>query len=289
MPPTLARRTPGWRRSQRSTLTASSISVSPSAPRWPSVWRWSGRLPHSSCAPRSRRWPKSASVHYPWLPVGWLLIDRYPSIDRIGSLSAPVLVIAGDRDDIVPESLSRRLYEAAPDPKRYLLVPGTGHNDPELIVVAACSTRSGGSCRRRVCGSDTGRVKPAICEQFGIDFPLFAFSHCRDVVAAVTNAGGFGVLGGDGVHAGTARPGAVMDRRPCRRQALRRRHDRARKIRGQRREPVPRSDLAARIPESCRGFITDLLADHDIEPEPKPFIGGSSLAGNTGRNCSRWR
>ena len=38
-------------------------------------------------------------------------------------------------------------------------------------------------------------MKPAICEQFGIDFPLFAFSHCRDVVAAVTNAGGFGVLG----------------------------------------------------------------------------------------------
>ena len=72
-------------------------------------------------------------VHYPWLPVGRVLIDRYPSIDRIGSLSAPLLVIAGDRDDIVPESLSKRLYEAAPDPKRYLLVPGAGHNDPELI------------------------------------------------------------------------------------------------------------------------------------------------------------
>ena len=56
--------------------------------------------------------------------------------------------------------------------------------------------RSGGSCRSRECASDTERVKPAICEQFGIDFPLFAFSHCRDVVAAVTNAGGFGVLGG---------------------------------------------------------------------------------------------
>src|SRR3954468_14288912 len=38
-------------------------------------------------------------------------------------------------------------------------------------------------------------MKPAICEQYGIDFSLFAFSHCRDVVAAVTNAGGFGVLG----------------------------------------------------------------------------------------------
>ena len=34
-----------------------------------------------------------------------------------------------------------------------------------------------------------------VCEMFGIDLPLFAFSHCRDVVAAVTRAGGFGVLG----------------------------------------------------------------------------------------------
>ncbi|WP_433324792.1 NAD(P)H-dependent flavin oxidoreductase [Spirillospora sp. CA-294931] len=34
-----------------------------------------------------------------------------------------------------------------------------------------------------------------VCERFGIEFPLFAFSHCRDVVAAVTNAGGLGVLG----------------------------------------------------------------------------------------------
>ena len=72
-------------------------------------------------------------VHYPWLPVGWLLIDRYPSIDRIGSLRVPVMVIAGDRDDIVPESLSRKLYDATPDPKRYLVVPGAGHNDPDLI------------------------------------------------------------------------------------------------------------------------------------------------------------
>jgi uncharacterized protein len=72
-------------------------------------------------------------VHYPWLPIGRLLIDHYPSIDRIGSLAVPVMVIAGDRDDIVPESLSRKLYDATPDPKRYFLVPGANHNDPELI------------------------------------------------------------------------------------------------------------------------------------------------------------
>ncbi|MCW2943465.1 MAG: 2-nitropropane dioxygenase [Actinoallomurus sp.] len=38
-------------------------------------------------------------------------------------------------------------------------------------------------------------MKNEVCARFGIEFPLFAFSHCRDVVAAVTNAGGFGVLG----------------------------------------------------------------------------------------------
>ena len=34
-----------------------------------------------------------------------------------------------------------------------------------------------------------------LCEMFGIDLPIFAFSHCRDVVAAVSRAGGMGVLG----------------------------------------------------------------------------------------------
>jgi uncharacterized protein len=74
-----------------------------------------------------------AAVHYPWLPARRLLLDRYASIERIASVSAPVLVIAGDRDDIVPASLSRRLFDAAVDPKRWLLVPGAGHNDRELL------------------------------------------------------------------------------------------------------------------------------------------------------------
>src|SRR6266568_1301116 len=38
-------------------------------------------------------------------------------------------------------------------------------------------------------------MKTPICDMLRIDLPLVAFSHCRDVVAAVTNAGGFGVLG----------------------------------------------------------------------------------------------
>ena len=38
-----------------------------------------------------------------------------------------------------------------------------------------------------------------VCDRLGIEYPIFAFSHCRDVVAAVTNAGGFGVLGAGGL------------------------------------------------------------------------------------------
>jgi len=44
-------------------------------------------------------------------------------------------------------------------------------------------------------------MKTEICKRLGIEFPIFAFSHCRDVVAAVSNAGGFGVLGAVGFSA----------------------------------------------------------------------------------------
>jgi uncharacterized protein len=72
-------------------------------------------------------------ARYPWLPVGQLLVDRYPSIDRISRLTARLLVIAGDRDTIVPAVLSRRLYDAAPEPKRLVIVSGADHNDPRLL------------------------------------------------------------------------------------------------------------------------------------------------------------
>ncbi len=48
-------------------------------------------------------------------------------------------------------------------------------------------------------------MKSPVCEMLGIEFPLFAFSHCRDVVAAVSRAGGFGVLGATGHTAESVR------------------------------------------------------------------------------------
>jgi len=76
-----------------------------------------------------------ARFHYPFLPVKLLLSDRYPSIESIAKLDCPLLVIAGESDSIVPVSQSRELFEAAPDGrKRFLALPGVGHNDYELIA-----------------------------------------------------------------------------------------------------------------------------------------------------------
>jgi NAD(P)H-dependent flavin oxidoreductase YrpB (nitropropane dioxygenase family) len=125
-------------------------------------------------------------------------------------------------------------------------------------------------------------VKPAICAQFDIDFPLFAFSHCRDVVAAVTNAGGFGVLGG------TAYTPEQLD------QELAWIDDQVRgksygvdlivpaKYEGKG-EELSDADLAERIPQGHRDFVTRLLAEHGVEPEQRPRLGGASLSGSAGR------
>jgi NAD(P)H-dependent flavin oxidoreductase YrpB (nitropropane dioxygenase family) len=126
-------------------------------------------------------------------------------------------------------------------------------------------------------------VKPAICEQFGIDFPLFAFSHCRDVVAAVTNAGGFGVLGA------TAFPPQSLD------QELSWIDDHVggkpygvdlivpAKFEGKGEKLSP-GELAGRIPESYRDFVAEVLSAHDIEPEASPRTGPPFLSGDTGQD-----
>jgi fermentation-respiration switch protein FrsA (DUF1100 family) len=75
-----------------------------------------------------------ARLHYPYLPVRWLLADRYPSLTRIEQLDCPVLVIAGTRDQVVPFDQSRALYDAAPvTDRRLTVVEGAGHNDRQLL------------------------------------------------------------------------------------------------------------------------------------------------------------
>jgi fermentation-respiration switch protein FrsA (DUF1100 family) len=67
-----------------------------------------------------------AGHHYWYLPV-WLLRDQYRSIDRIHELRCPLLVIHGDRDGVIPIALGERLFAAAPEPKRFVTLPGVDH------------------------------------------------------------------------------------------------------------------------------------------------------------------
>lgn len=62
-------------------------------------------------------------------PIDWILTQQFASIDKVSSLSMPVLFIHGLADDKVPPTMSEELYTATPDPKRIWLVPGATHND----------------------------------------------------------------------------------------------------------------------------------------------------------------
>ena len=77
-------------------------------------------------------WDSLANVarhHYPWLPVGWILRDRYDSLTHLADAQIPVAVMVAERDTIVPAPLGRHLYEQLRAPKRLWQVPGAGHND----------------------------------------------------------------------------------------------------------------------------------------------------------------
>jgi uncharacterized protein len=69
-----------------------------------------------------------ARRHYPFIPAA-IVPDAYPSLRLVGDLRAPLLVLHGDRDDLVPLMYAQELYDAAPEPKRMHILAGVGHND----------------------------------------------------------------------------------------------------------------------------------------------------------------
>jgi NAD(P)H-dependent flavin oxidoreductase YrpB (nitropropane dioxygenase family) len=119
-------------------------------------------------------------------------------------------------------------------------------------------------------------MKTPICEILGIDFPLVAFSHCRDVVASVSRAGGFGVLGAVAFrpdqlelelrwiddHAGGKPYGIdvlIPENLP---------------IKGE--KDVTTRSLVERLPQKQKDFTRDLLAKHGVEPPS--ILEGSAIA-----------
>lgn len=70
-----------------------------------------------------------ASYHYPWVPVGWILRDRYDSVANLAQFRGRIAVVIAAGDTIVPARFGRALHGALPAPKRMFEVAGAGHND----------------------------------------------------------------------------------------------------------------------------------------------------------------
>jgi uncharacterized protein len=75
--------------------------------------------------------PAVAASRYPWLPVGWLMVNQYDSINRISQYRGRLLQAHGADDTLIPIGLARELYEACPSSaKRWVEHRGCNHNSP---------------------------------------------------------------------------------------------------------------------------------------------------------------
>ena len=119
-------------------------------------------------------------------------------------------------------------------------------------------------------------MRTELCDKLGIEFPIFAFTHCRDVVAAVSNAGGFGVLGAVGfspeqlatelewidAHVGD-KPYGVDIVIPGKYEGM-----------GEMDPAKLEAELEKLIPSEHREFVQTLLADHGVPPRRCPLWVG---------------
>jgi NAD(P)H-dependent flavin oxidoreductase YrpB (nitropropane dioxygenase family) len=108
-------------------------------------------------------------------------------------------------------------------------------------------------------------MKSRLCEMLGIDFPLVAFSHCRNVVAAVSRAGGFGVLGATGFTPNELELelkwiDESIDGRPYGVDVLI-----PENLATKSEANLTAGSLAERIPQRHQDFVRELLAKHDVD------------------------
>ncbi len=93
--------------------------------------------------------PDVGASRYPYLPVRALMKDRYDQLSCIGRIRAPLLVIHGMRDGVVPFKMGQTVFAAAPEPKAFVALEKAGHNDharyggPDAIAAWIARLRSG--------------------------------------------------------------------------------------------------------------------------------------------------
>ncbi|RGE45072.1 alpha/beta fold hydrolase [Comamonas testosteroni] len=76
------------------------------------------------------------SMRWGWLPVDWLITQRFDSVGKVADIGSPLLVVHGTADPLIPARLGQQLFEAAQQPKRFILVDGATHHNTQIKAVA---------------------------------------------------------------------------------------------------------------------------------------------------------
>jgi alpha-beta hydrolase superfamily lysophospholipase len=75
----------------------------------------------------------ASTMKWGWLPLGPLITQRFESVRKVARIGAPLLIVHGDSDKLIGSDLGRRLYDAAPGRKRFLLVEGGSHHSTMAV------------------------------------------------------------------------------------------------------------------------------------------------------------
>jgi fermentation-respiration switch protein FrsA (DUF1100 family) len=71
----------------------------------------------------------AARDRFPWLPVDLLLTERFSNVPQIAHINAPLLILHGEEDELLPVSMAQSIFDAAAGAKRMEVLAGVGHND----------------------------------------------------------------------------------------------------------------------------------------------------------------
>ena len=82
----------------------------------------------------------AAHMRWGWLPVGPLITQRFESFKKVAQIGSPLLVVHGSNDTLIPPALGRQLFDAAAQPKRFVLVGGGSHHNTNAVGQSAYRT-----------------------------------------------------------------------------------------------------------------------------------------------------
>ncbi len=75
----------------------------------------------------------AGTMKWGWLPIGPFITQRFDSAGRIARVGSPVLVVHGAQDRLIPPALGQRLFDAAAEPKQFVLVEGGSHHNTNAV------------------------------------------------------------------------------------------------------------------------------------------------------------